>query len=96
MRKKEKWTNKENDKYDDAESLLHNTTTVVIPMFVGNFKSQGSVVPEKSLTKMFIGEKEKWTNKGNDRHEDAGSILHSTSSHAQCLYQISKLKCSSS
>ena len=26
---------------------------------------------EKSLTKNFIGEKETWTNKGNDKHEDA-------------------------
>ena len=47
------------------------------------------VVPEKFLTKNVIGGKEKWTNKGNDKHEDADSV-HDTSSHTQCLYQISK------
>ena len=29
-----------------------------------------------------VGEKEKWTNKGNDKHEDADSVLHNTS-HTQ-------------
>ena len=57
-------------------------------MFVQNFLD--AVVPKKSLTKNFIGEKEKWTNKGNDKHENADSVLHNTSSHTQCLYQISK------
>ena len=41
---------------------------------------------EKSVTKKFIGEKEKMTNKGNDKHEDADYLLHDT----QCLYEISK------
>ena len=55
-----------------------------------NSKTLGAVFPEKSLTKNFIGEKEKWTNKGNDKHKDAGSVLHNTRSHSQCLCQISK------
>ena len=38
----------------------------------------------------FIGEKEKWTNKGNDKHEDIDSLLHNTKSHTQRLYKISK------
>ena len=42
------------------------------------------------MTKNFIGEKERWANKGNDKHEDADSLLHNTRSHTQCLYQISK------
>ena len=33
-----------------------------------------------------IGETEKWTNKGNDKHEDADSVLHNTSSRIRCLY----------
>ena len=37
----------------------------------------------------FIGEKEKWTNEGN-KHEDAGSLLHNTTSDTHCLYQIRK------
>ena len=36
--------------------LLHDTTSH--PMFVLNFKILGAVVPEKSLTKTFIGEEE--------------------------------------
>ena len=59
-------------------------------MFIQNFKILGEVGLEKSLTKDFIGEKEKWTNKGNDKHEDADSFLHDTSDHTQCLYQNSK------
>ena len=59
-------------------------------MFVPNFKILGEAVAEKSVTKNFIWEKEKWTNKGNDKHENAESLLHNTSNHTQCLYQISK------
>ena len=58
-------------------------------MLIQNFKILGAVVPEKSSTKNFTGEKEKWTNKGNVKHEDADSVLHNTTSHTQCLYQIS-------
>ena len=43
-----------------------------------------------SLMKYFIGEKEKWTNKENDKHEDADSFLHDTSGNTQCLRLISK------
>ena len=67
------------------------------PMFVQNFKILDAVVPAKSLMENFIGEKKKkWTNKGNDKHEDADnyedadSLLHNTTYHTQCLYQISK------
>ena len=45
-------------------------------MFIPNFKILGTVVPKKSLTKHFTGEKEKWTNKGKDKHEDADFVLH--------------------
>ena len=37
-----------------------------------------------------IEENETWTNKGNDKHEDADSALDDTSSWTQCLYRISK------
>ena len=46
------------------------------PMFIRNFKIISAVVIKKSLTKFFIEEKEKWTNKGNEKHEDADSVLH--------------------
>ena len=34
--------------------------------------------------------KKEMTNKENDKHEDADSLLHNTTSRTQCLYQISK------
>ena len=38
-----------------------------------------------------MGEKEKWINKGYDKHEDTDSLLHvHDTSHTQCLYEISK------
>ena len=45
---------------------------------------------EKSVTENFIGEKEKWTNKGNGKYQEADSLLHNATSHTQHLYQISK------
>ena len=59
-------------------------------MFVKKFQILGAVVSEKSLPKYFIRGKEKWMNTGNDKHEDAVSVLQDTSSGTQCLYQISK------
>ena len=59
-------------------------------MCVYFLKILGAVVPVQFLTKKIIGEKEKWTNKGNDKYEDADSVLHNTSSCTQCLNQISK------
>ena len=35
-----------------------------------------------------IGKKEKWTNKGTDKPYLADSLLHSTTCHSRCLYQI--------
>ena len=64
---------------DILTSGLGATSTLI-----QNFKILGAVIPKKSLKKNFIGEKEKWTNMGNDMHEDADSVLHNTS-HTQYL-----------
>ena len=45
---------------------------------------------EKSVTEKLIGDKEKWTNTGNDKQQEADSFLHNTTSHTQHLYQMSK------
>ena len=47
---KEKWTNKGNDK-QEADSLSHNKS---YPRYVSNFKIQGAVDPEKSLTQFSL------------------------------------------
>ena len=55
-----------------------------------NLKTLALIEAEKSVTEIFIGEKEKWTNNGNDKQEEADSLLHNTTSYTQHLYQISK------
>ena len=45
---------------------------------------------KKFVTENLLGEKERWTNKGNDKQQHADSLLHYTTSHTQHLYQISK------
>ena len=50
---KEKWTNKENDMQQHADSLLHNTTNYIQHLYQ-NFKILGAVVPEKSLIQISI------------------------------------------
>ena len=57
---------------------------------IQNSKTLAVIGAENSVTKSFIGEKEKWTNKGNDKHQQADSLLHNTTSHTQHLCQISK------
>ena len=45
---------------------------------------------EKSVKENLIGEKEKWTNKGNGKHQEADSLLHNARRHTQHLHQSSK------
>ena len=45
---------------------------------------------EKSVTQNLIAEKEKWTNNGNGKDQEADSLLHNATSHTHQLYQISK------
>ena len=56
--------------------------------FIQNLKILALIAGEKSVIDFY--EKEKWTNKENDKHEDAHLLLHNITSHTQCLYQISK------
>ena len=42
------------------------------------------------MTEIFVGEKEKKTNNGNDKQEEADSLLYNTTSYTQHLFQISK------
>ena len=45
---------------------------------IKNLKTLAVIGAENSVTKCFIGEKEKWTNKGNDKQQHADSLLHNT------------------
>ena len=45
---------------------------------------------EKSVMKILYLRKKKCRNKGYDKHWDVDSLLHNTTSHTQCVYEISK------
>ena len=53
---------------------------------IQNLKTLALIEAEKSVTEIFIGEKEKWTNNGNEKQEAADSLLHNTTSYTQHLY----------
>ena len=48
------------------------------------------------MTKIFMREKEKWSNKGDDKHENAEYLLHNTSSHTNDCTKFQNPRCSSS
>ena len=66
-------------------SLTQDTSTVY--RCIQNLKTLALLGAEKSVMKKFIGEKEKNDNKGNDKHEDADSLLQDTRSRT---HEISK------
>ena len=59
-------------------------------MCIQNLKTLALIEAEKFVTENLLGEKEKWTNKGNDKQQHTDSLLHNTTSHTQHLNQISK------
>ena len=61
-------------------------------MCIQNLKTPALIEAKKFVTENLLGDKEKWTNNGNDKQEEADSLLHNTTSHTQHLYQISKAK----
>ena len=59
-----------------------------MPGFIQNLKTLALKAGE-NLTD-FYEKQRKMANKETDKHEDAHSLLHNTTSHIQCLYRISK------
>ena len=57
---------------------------------IQNLTTLALIGAEKLLRTILLERKKKWTNKGNDKHEDADSVLHITTNHTQCLGKISK------
>ena len=84
MEKRKKWKRRQNLIIESWFSFPQYTWPL------SKFEDSGCNRTENSVTKCFIGEKEKWTNKGNDKQQHADSLLHNTTSHTQHLYQISK------
>ena len=54
------------------------------------FENTGSNRNREICDINFIGEKEKWINKGTDKQYVAVVLLHNTTNHYQALYQISE------
>ena len=50
-------------------------------MCIQNLKTLALIQEEKFVAENFLGEKEKWTNEGNDKQQHADSLLHNTTSH---------------
>ena len=50
---------------------------------IQNLKTLALIEAEESVTEFFIGEKENWTNNGNDKQEEADSLLQNTTSYTQ-------------
>ena len=61
-----------------------------LSMCIQNLKTLALTEDEKFVAENLLGQKEKWTNKGNHKQLHADSLLHNTTSHTQNLYQLSK------
>ena len=60
-------------------STIYLTTLKIIQ----NSKTLAVIGAEKSITENLIGDKEKMTNKGNDKQEEVDSPLHNATSRSQ-------------
>ena len=85
--KKQKW--KKRQKIISASRFSFPQYTWPLSRCIQNLKTLTLIEAEKYVTEIFIGEKEKWTTNGNDKQEEADSLLHNTRYTPQ-LYQISK------
>ena len=54
------------------------------------FETLAPIGAEITATEIFIGEKEKWRNKGTDTQYVAVLLLHNTTNHYQAACQISE------
>ena len=59
-------------------------------MYIQNMKTLALTEAKKFVTENLFGDKEKWTNKRNDKQQHADSLLNDTTSHTQLLYEVSK------
>ena len=84
-RKKENGKKKSNEILALWFSFTQDTSTHC--RCIQNLKTLALLGAEKSVTKNLIGEKEKMTKKGNEKNDDADTLLHNTRSRTQCSYE---------
>ena len=63
--------------------FTHTQYTWPLSRCIRNLKTLALIEAEKSVTENLIGEKEKWTNKGKGKHQEANSLLHNATRHTQ-------------
>ena len=86
--KKEKW--KEKVKINLSILIFYLTIYLATLKVHKKFEDSGSHRSREICNRKFDWREEKWTNKGNSKHQVADSLLHNTTSHTQHLYQTSK------
>ena len=79
--KKQKWKKKANLRF----LIFFPTIYLAILNVYTKFEDFGSYSSREICDRIFIGQKEKWTNNGNDKQEEADSVLHNTTSYTQHL-----------
>ena len=88
--KKEKWKKKAKINHSILAFFPTIYMYLVLLKVYTKFEDSGSNRSQDFSDGNFYWREKKWTNKGNDKQEDADSLLHNTTSHTQHLYQISK------
>ena len=85
--------NKQRRMISSRRPILSYTVQLVILNVCTKFQNSSCSGSWEIFDKNLIGEKlerkKNWTNKGNDKLEQADSLLHCTTSHTQRFYQIS-------
>ena len=74
---------KKNEKKKEAKInllILVFFLPIYLARCIQNLKIPALIGAEKSVTENLTGEKEEWTNNGNDKQEEADSLLHNTTS----------------
>ena len=79
---------KKEDKMSMSIFFSFTKYTLTIERCTQNLKTLAPKGAEKSVTEIYIGEKEKWTNEGTDKQYVAAFLLHNTTHHYHVLFQI--------
>ena len=78
----EKW--KKKAKINLGILVFFPTIHMVTLNVYAKFDDSGSHRSQEICDKTFDRREEKWSNKGNDKQEEADSLLHNTTCHTQC------------
>ena len=86
--KKQKW--KKKAKINLSILIFFLTIYFATLKVYTKFEDFDSYRSREICDRKFYWRERKWTNNGNDKQEEADSLLHNTTSYTEHLYQISK------